>query len=303
MIDFLQQIYNGLLKLAPGKHRLLTPEGLYPSLDYLDDNKKAALEKTLEIEIKKKEYFEQALTHRSYLQVVPDKNLLSNERLEFLGDSVLGLVIADYLFSLHVNVMEGELTKMRSWLVNKNTLAIFARHLELDKYLLMSFSAAKALEKGSDNILADALEAVIGAIYLDSGINHARKFIINTILPIITTQNTMVDKNYKSILLEAVQSLGKPAPRYSVIDETGPDHDKEFVVGVIVGDEQMGTGKGKSKKQAEQIAAENALQKLQTEIEKHKLEEINKPKEIDILEENSKIEEDTKLEEEDNKPI
>ena len=301
MIDFLQQIYNGLLKLAPGKHRLLASEGLYPNLDYLDDDKKSALEKTLDIEIKKKEYFEQALTHRSYLQVVTDKNLLSNERLEFLGDSVLGLIIADYLFSLHVNVMEGELTKMRSWLVNKNTLAIFARHLGLDKYLLMSFSAAKALEKGSENILADALEAIIGAIYLDSGISLARKFIINTLLPIITTKNTMVDKNYKSILLEVVQSSGKPAPKYSVIEETGPDHEKEFVVGVFVGDEQMGTGKGKSKKQAEQIAAENALHKLQFDEENNKNEEIKYNDKLNPDDSNN-FKVDENLENENNKP-
>jgi ribonuclease-3 len=206
------------------------------------------------------EYFEQALIHRSYLQVLGNENILSNERLEFLGDSILGMVTAEYLFSLHTDVLEGELTKMRSWLVNKNTLAFCARKIQLDGFLMMSHSASKSLEQGSESILADALEAIIAAIYLDSGFEASSKFIIRSLLPIILNTSVMTDTNYKSILLENVQSNGKEAPRYEVLNEEGPDHEKEFTIAVYVGEDLLGTGKGKTKKQAEQNAALEALQ-------------------------------------------
>ncbi len=198
--------------------------------------------------------------HRSYLQVIGSAGQFSNERLEFLGDSVLGMVVAEYLFSLHTEVLEGELTKMRSWLVNKTSLAICARKLQLDSFLMLSYSASRSLEHGSDSILSDALEAIIGAIYLDSGLETVKKFIIHSLLPIMISKSLMVDTNYKSNLLETVQALGKNAPKYIVHEESGPDHDKSFVVGVYVNDVLLATGTGKSKKQAEQTAAYNALE-------------------------------------------
>jgi ribonuclease-3 len=225
------------------------------------------LENILGLKINNIEYFEQALTHRSYLHIIEDQTIFSNERLEFLGDSVLGMVVADYLFSLHSDVLEGGLTKMRSWMVNKNSLVECAKRLKLNELLLMSFSASKALEQGSDSILADALEAIIGAIYLDSGLEATKKFIINVLIPIIVSQNYMVDRNYKSLLLETVQSMGKEPPKYVVLDETGQDHNKEFLVGVLVDSEMMGTGLGKSKKQAEQFAAKEALDKIKKETD------------------------------------
>ncbi|MBI5324651.1 MAG: ribonuclease III, partial [Ignavibacteriae bacterium] len=148
---------------------------------------------------------------------------------------------------------------MRSWIVNKNTLSMCSRKIHLDDFLMMSHSAAKSLEQGSDSILADALEAVIAAIYLDSGIDSAKKFILNTLLPVTMNKMVMVDTNYKSILLEKAQGEGKPIPRYEVINEKGPDHDKEFTIAVYIGEELLGTGKGKNKKQAEQMAAYEAL--------------------------------------------
>ena len=135
------------------------------------------------------------------------------------------------------------------------------KKLDLDKFLMMSFSAEKSLIQGSSSILADALEAIIAAIYLDSGLEAARKFVVNSLLPILMSKRVMKDTNYKSILLEEVQALGKESPVYRVLSESGPDHDKEFMVGVYVGDVLMGTGKGKSKKQAEQVAAKDALDK------------------------------------------
>ncbi|MCX7736217.1 MAG: ribonuclease III [Candidatus Kapabacteria bacterium] len=268
MKDFLNNLYNGILRFSPlRKHlRVVSGEkGVFSKLGYLDNTKKVQLENLLGIKINKIEYFEQALTHRSYLHVIEDNSIYSNERLEFLGDSVLGMVVADYLFSLHSDVLEGGLTKMRSWMVNKNSLVECAKRLKLNEMLLMSYSASKALEQGSDSILADALEAIIGAIYLDSGLETTKKFIINVLIPIIVSQNYMVDRNYKSLLLETVQSMGKEPPKYMVLDETGQDHNKEFLVGVLVDSEIMGTGLGKSKKQAEQFAAKEALEKIKKE--------------------------------------
>ena len=187
--------------------------------------------------------------------------------LEFLGDAVLGMVIADYLFSLHSNVMEGELTKMRSWLVNKNSLAVCAQKFNLDKFLQLSFSASKSLESGSTSMLSDAMEAIIAAIYIDKGIESAKLFIINGLLPLLMNKTIMVDTNYKSSLLETVQSFGKPSPKYQVLDEMGPDHQKEFVIGVYVDGELVGIGRGKSKKEAEQIAAQNALEQKKFDSE------------------------------------
>lgn len=268
MKDFLNNLYNGILRFSPLRKHLRVvsaSKGAFSKLGYLDSKKKADLENILGLKINNIEYFEQALTHRSYLHIIEDQTVFSNERLEFLGDSVLGMVVADYLFSLHSDVLEGGLTKMRSWMVNKNSLVECAKRLKLNELLLMSFSASKALEQGSDSILADALEAIIGAIYLDSGLEATKKFIVNTMIPIIVSQNYMVDRNYKSLLLETVQSMGKEPPKYVVLDETGQDHNKEFLVGVLVDSDMMGTGLGKSKKQAEQYAAKEALEKIQKE--------------------------------------
>ncbi len=233
----------------------------FPPVGFLIDSQKLQLEEVLGVRIARVELFEQALIHRSFLPLLSNQAVQSNERLEFLGDAILGMVIADYLFFKHSSVLEGELTNMRSWLVNKNTLAICAKTLKLDEFLKMSYSAERSLKAGSDSILADSLEAIIAAIYLDSGIDKARGFILNLLLPIMMGNSVMVDKNFKSILLEQVQGQGKPSPSYSVVEECGPDHNKLFVVEVIVEDQVVGQGKGKSKKIAEQDAAKDALGK------------------------------------------
>ena len=261
--NILQKLYRRILGLEPNnEHSDTHTDELYSEsvLSFLNEDRKIALEKALSVKIECVELFERALTHRSYLQLLSDDRQLSNERLEFLGDAVLGLVVAEHLFSSHEETTEGELTKMRSWLVNKQSLAICAREIELDKFLMLSTSAIRSLEGGSDSILADALEAIIGAIYLDSGIDKARNFIVEILLPILSNENIMVDKNYKSILLEIVQAQGKPYPQYVLIEQTGPDHKREFTVGVYVEGKLLGTGTGKTKKQAEQVAAKNALE-------------------------------------------
>jgi len=260
--EIFQNLYNGIFRFVPIRKYFKFSyhnKGLFPEIGFLTDELKQELQKNLSVQIHRKEYFEQALTHRSYLHVLNSSGeYLSNERLEFLGDSILGMIIAEYLFSLHTTVLEGDLTKMRSWFVNKNSLAIYAKKLNLCKFLQLSHSAEKSLKAGSDSILADALEAIIAAIYLDSGFEVARKFVVNSLIPIIMNQ-TLSDTNYKSKLLENVQAHGRKAPVYVTIDEIGPDHDKEFKVGVYVGSRLFAIGTGKSKKIAEQDAAKNAL--------------------------------------------
>jgi len=226
----------------------------------LNSDKKSELEDILNIQIKSTEIFEQALIHRSYLQVLNNDNVLSNERLEFLGDAVLGMVVADYLFSLHSHVPEGELTKMRSWLVNATSLTLCAKKMGLEKFIMMSYSAEKSVEQGCNSILADTVESLIGAIYLDSGMDEAKNFIINSLLPIQMNNSVMQDTNYKSILLEKVQAESKESPRYLVLDESGPDHDKTFTIGVYIDNQLIASGLGKNKKQAEQSAAQKAIE-------------------------------------------
>lgn len=225
-------------------------------IEHVVGERRHALEAVLGVDIRSPALYEEALTHRSYLQVKNDPTVQSNERLEFLGDAILGMVIAEYLFHHHEDVAEGELTKMRSWLVNKRSLALCARKLDLDKFLLMSYSAANALAKGNDSVLADAVEALIAAVYLDHGFDKARSFIEERLLPLMLEERVMHDTNFKSLLLEYVQARGYSAPRYRVVEESGPDHEKQFTVAVYVGSAKaVGIGSGRSKKEAEQNAA------------------------------------------------
>ena len=266
--DIVKSLYSNILRIAHLKNTQLEPvkEEMFPPMKILSGTRLHDLEKALGVKINNPAFFEQALTHRSYLQVLNSANYYSNERLEFLGDAILGMIIADYLFYLHRNVLEGELTKMRSWLVNKKSLSLCAQRLRLHEYMLLSYSASQSLQRGNESILADAVEALIAAVYLDSGFEETKKFIIHTLLPIMMGESMMQDTNFKSILLEYVQAQGRSAPRYVVLEEMGPDHDKEFTVAVFVDNDNLGVGTGKSKKMAEQKAAQVALeQKLNSQ--------------------------------------
>lgn len=264
MKDIVRQLYANLLKFAAtrGSANNAMFRELFPPVGVLTDERVAVLERQLGVEIHLPSLYEQALTHRSYLQVVNSPDHRSNERLEFLGDAILGMVTAEYLFYNNREVLEGELTKMRSWIVNKKSLAICARALQLDAFLFLSYSASQSLQRGNDSMLADALEAVIAAIYLDRGFDEVRRFIVEKLLPIMVQESLVHDTNYKSLLLEAVQAKGQQAPKYVVVREEGPDHEKHFTVDVIVDGTVIGTGSGKNKKDAEQAAAEAGLESL-----------------------------------------
>jgi ribonuclease-3 len=212
--------------------------------------------------IRNEEVFVQALLHRSFLQRMSHVGP-SNERLEFLGDSILNLIVAEYLFHRFPNAEEGDLTKLRSRLVNRKALAAYGKELRLFDFIMMSDSAAHAGTKGSDTIIADTYEAVVAAIYLDGGFEDARKFVNKQVLAAVAGgMVTTDDENYKSRLLEYSQARGLGVPRYSTVREEGPDHDRTFTVEVFLSNQRKGVGSGKNKKEAEQAAASVALEML-----------------------------------------
>ncbi len=221
---------------------------------------------TIHYKIIDKNYFITALTHRSFLKIRKDPaapHLISNERLEFLGDAVLDLIVAEFLYRNFPLNEEGDLTKFRSILVNKRFLAERAKNLRIQDYLLASNTALKSIDQGYDAILADAYEALIGAIFLDSGYENSKKFLNQEIFSKLDVKwLNQFDENFKSRFLEYAQAHTDFIPDYRVINEEGPEHHKLFTVEVHLANHCLGIGKGKSKKQAEQEAAKNALQNL-----------------------------------------
>jgi ribonuclease III len=207
---------------------------------------------------------QQALTHRSFLGASGNDLSTSNERMEFLGDSVLELVVNEHLYARYPDLQEGELTKMKSLLVSRNILSAQAREMGLGRFLLLSEAEQDSGGRDRPSILADAFEAVVGAIYLDGGMESARGFLRQRLLT--SAQGILGDRkftNYKSLLQEFVQSEYKTYPRYRISAQSGPDHKKLFTVDVSVKGRKLGEGKGPNKKRAEQSAARDALEVLQ----------------------------------------
>jgi ribonuclease-3 len=220
-----------------------------------------------------------ALTHRSYLSVTGQGPRESNERLEFLGDSVLGLVTSEHLYRLHPDEHEGQLTKIKSLLVSKAILSRRALRIGLGRFVLMSHSEVESGGRQRLSILADAFESVIGAIYLDQGFESARRFIHEHLLAdadAITSDKRHT--NYKSHLQEYVQNTFRTHPVYRIRSEYGPDHSKHFVVEVMVGKRSLGEGRGHNKKEAEQAAARDALEKVERVRRKAREEEEGEEK-------------------------
>ena len=203
---------------------------------------------------------EEALTHRSFLNENNKGETIHNERLEFLGDAVLELAVTEFIFKEYPEKDEGELTSLRSALVNSNMLSEVATGLNLRDFLRVSKGEAKDSGKGKQFILANAVEAVIGATYLDQGYDSVAAFIQKQICSRaekVLEQKTYLDS--KSLFQEKAQDIESITPTYNVISETGPDHLKHFVMGVYLGDELVATGEGYSKQEAQMKAAENAL--------------------------------------------
>jgi ribonuclease III len=227
----------------------------------------AKLEKILEIKFKDQKLITQAVVHRSYLNEHPNFELDHNERLEFLGDAVLELVVTDFLYKNYPNP-EGELTNWRASLVNSTSLADVAQKVGFEPFLYLSKGETKDTNtKGRQYILANTVEAIIGAIYLDQGISKAKKFIDKYICSKL--EDILANKLYidsKSYFQEVAQEKMGETPIYKEVSAVGPDHEKIFTIGVYLNKELIATGKGSSKQEAQTEAAQNALNKKNWEI-------------------------------------
>lgn len=220
------------------------------------------LEKKINTQFKDKELLKQAFTHRSFINENKDTTQEHNERLEFLGDAVLELIATSFLFKKYPKRNEGELTSFRAALVNTNSLSEVASKLGFNEFLLLSKGESRDTGRARQYILADTFEAVIGAIYLDQGYDVADRFITENLLSLtdeIVKTGSWIDA--KSFFQEKSQEMLSITPLYETILEEGPDHNKYFTVAVKIKDETVATGKGKSKQEAEQEAAQNALEK------------------------------------------
>lgn len=223
------------------------------------------LEEKLGYKFKNINLLKNALTHSSYANEVR-KGLSSNERLEFLGDSVLSVIVSDYIYNQFPDMPEGELTKLRASLVCEKSLCAFSRELDIGEFLLLGRGEDKNGGRERDSILADAFEAVLAAIYLDGGMDVARRHVMNFVLRELKHTDDEVFKDYKTTLQEIIQRNPEESVNYILTGEKGPDHDKLFTVEVHLNSNVIGTGTGKSKKQAEQMAAKQALQLMGAEI-------------------------------------
>jgi len=223
----------------------------------------AALKETLGYELEDEALFTQALKHRSYLPVTHEHRIDSNERLELLGDAVLGLVVVEFLYNRFPRKEEGELTSMKSLIVSRKILARSAKQMHLGDYLLLSEAEDKAGGRKRSSINADAMESVIGAIYIDGGLDSARTFIEDKVLG--DFEEVIQDElltNFKSMLLEYSQSQNLGSPSYFVQSVRGPDHERVFTIQVRLQNDVLGSGTANSKKRAEQLAARQALKQL-----------------------------------------
>jgi ribonuclease-3 len=217
----------------------------------------------LGLEMREPALLQQALVHRSYLNEVKERGVRDNERLEFLGDAVLNLAVAEHLYSLFPDSSEGELSQMRAHVVRWDTLAAVAERIGLGRYLVLGKGEDLSGGRKRPSNLAGALEAVIGAVYLDGGLEAARRLVMRLLGPELerlAAGQPVVDS--KSELQRVVQARWHQIPRYRVVEAEGPDHAKTFTVEVVLGEQVLGRGQGRSKKQAELEAARQALQTL-----------------------------------------
>ncbi|HQM38790.1 MAG TPA: ribonuclease III [Clostridia bacterium] len=229
--------------------------------NYINDKSISAVEKAIGYIFRDKSLLSTALKHSSY-----DK-LENYEKLEFLGDSVLSVVISEFLFRTHSYLLEGEMTVTRAYAVCEESLSKACRNLGIDKYILVGMSAIGAKVNTNKSVIADAFESVIGAIYLDSGFDYVKSFIISNLNEFIVEYIKSGDNNdYKTKLQHLVQSQYQDEPKYVVKDEKGPPHDKTFIVEAQVMGKTYGNGKGKTKKEAQQSAAKDALNYIEKKV-------------------------------------
>lgn len=219
-------------------------------------------EQSIGITFVDKTLLQRAFTHRSFINENPNSGLQHNERFEFLGDAVIELIVTDYLFKAYGNSTEGELTAYRSALVNAVVMGEVAAEVDMNEYLLLSKGEKKDTGRARQTILANTYESFVGAVYLDQGYEPCKKFVLETLVPrldeIITKKSW---RDAKSRVQEEAQERVGLTPSYAVVSESGPDHDKYFTIGIFFGDKKVAEGKGKSKQEAQQAAAQAALDK------------------------------------------
>lgn len=220
------------------------------------------LQKELRISLEDPALLVQALAHPSYVRELGLPEIASNQRLEFLGDAVLELVISDYLYQTSPQWSEGELTQRRAVVVCADSLLLVARSLGLDRHILLGTGEEAAGARTCRSILACALEALFGAIYLDGGLERAQDYILGAMEPALAKLQEDFQNNFKGALQELTQSRFRRTPVYRTIRESGPQHDRTFVAEARLGWRRLGRGQGRSKKEAEQAAAQKALEKL-----------------------------------------
>lgn len=219
------------------------------------------LEKNLKLAFKNQDLLLNALVHRSYLNEAKRANLQSNERLEFLGDSVLSFLVSSYIFQKYPDFPEGKLTFIRTFLVRTETLALLAKKLHLGKFLLISKGEESGGGRENPLLLANCFEAVLGAIYLDQGVETTTNFLQKNLDPVIMSISDPENlKDSKSLLQEKVQADGFPSPAYRLISSSGPDHQKSFIMGIYVNEKLLAQGTSHSKQEAEEEAAKKALE-------------------------------------------
>ena len=221
------------------------------------------IQQVLGVSFNKISLLEQSLVHRSYLNENPDCSLSSNERLEFLGDAVLGLIVADNLYRDFPHLSEGDMTRLRAYLVRQETLADVATSLKLGQYLYLGHGEASGGGRDRPSNLACALEAIIGAVFIDQGLAKTRKLILHWLTPRL--EKALQEKqgaDYKSRLQEIVQASRHLTPIYRLVEVAGPDHARQFTAEVVVGKKVLGRGQGSSKQIAEMEAARVALSKI-----------------------------------------
>lgn len=231
--------------------------------DVKSDSKYAKLESNIGYTFKNEELLKHALTHKSSVKPEKDpKGLTSNERLEFLGDAVIDCLVTAELFHRYKDFPEGKLSKMKSLLVSRKILGVIANRIELSSFIIRGRSEKKNKRKGGNSIESNAFEALVGAVYLESGIDAVSDILKKILFPSIEFfLNDTENRNYKSRILEMSQKDGHGIPRYPLVSEEGPDHDKRFTIAIEIAGQRLGVGTGKNKKEAEQDAARIAVKK------------------------------------------
>jgi ribonuclease-3 len=226
-----------------------------PPVDQERKKELLLFEKHIGIRFRKLELLNLAFCHRSYANE-SGADISNNEKLEFLGDSVLGLVVSEYLYRTLTDKAEGDLARIKSFVVSEDSLAEIAKSIKVDNFILIGKGEEYSGGRSKKAILADCMEAVIGAFYLDSGFKASRSFVLKYLVPEINkVLENRHKKDYKTLLQEYVQKRYKSYPRYSLVKKTGPDHDRTFWIEVTIQGKSYGPGKGKNKKEAEQHAA------------------------------------------------